>query len=64
MSTDMWHTVFSLADDSILFEPFVAKELAPWAVEEDKNDSDEYLKLLKKKCLDELLKSKLRMAFN
>jgi len=56
-----WHTVISLADESILFEvksgpfdPTLAKEFAPWAPEEDAQNAPQYLETLKQKCLHEL----------
>jgi cupin fold WbuC family metalloprotein len=56
-----WHTIVSLADDSILFEvksgpfdPSLAKEMAPWAPEEGHVSTAQYLETLKQKCLSEL----------
>jgi cupin fold WbuC family metalloprotein len=61
LSANVWHTVISLVDESILFEvkegPFnssISKEFAPWAPEEGGPDAAEYLNLLQKKCRDKL----------
>lgn len=58
---NVWHTVISLADDSVLFEvksgpfdPGLAKELAPWAPEEGSENVPQYLEILKQKCLSKL----------
>jgi cupin fold WbuC family metalloprotein len=63
LPSDVWHTVVSLVDESILFEvksgpfdPSIAKELALWAPEEGGEDAAQYLETLKQKCLSELLK--------
>ena len=59
----VWHTVISLADQSILFEvkagpfdPNLAKEYALWAPEEGSVDAQGYLNTLKQECLDQLSK--------
>jgi cupin fold WbuC family metalloprotein len=59
ISAGIWHTVVSLLDESILFEvksgPFdsaSSKEFAPWAPEEESNDSIEYLFSLRQKSLE------------
>lgn len=65
----LWHTIVSLVDESILFEvksgpfnPSLAKELAPWAVEEGNANSEAYLEFLRRKCLDQLMQIKLRVV--
>jgi cupin fold WbuC family metalloprotein len=59
----VWHTVVSLAEDSILFEvksgpfdPSLAKELAPWAPEEGGELTQEYLNQLRQRAQDGLQK--------
>ncbi len=61
LSAGTWHTVVSLADDSVLFEvksgpfdPSLAKELAPWAPEEGGEQAQEYLNALRLRVQDEL----------
>lgn len=57
----VWHTVVSLANNSVLFEvksgpfdPSLAKELAPWAPEEGNANASQYLETLQQTCLKEL----------
>ena len=66
ISAGTWHTVVALLDESILFEaksgpfdPASAKEFAPWAPEEESNDSTEYLFSLRQKSLELLSTSKV-----
>ena len=61
LTSGVWHTVVSLADNSILFEvkkgpfePTLAKEFAPWAPKEGDKDANSYFKQLKKECLKKL----------
>ena len=61
LTSGVWHTVVSLAENSILFEvkkgPFestLAKEFAPWAPKEGDKNANLYLKQLKKECLKKL----------
>jgi cupin fold WbuC family metalloprotein len=61
LPASVWHTVVSLADDSILFEtksgpfdPTLAKEFALWAPEEGGDDAPQYLETLKQRCLSKL----------
>lgn len=55
LSPDIWHTVLALVEDSILLEvksgPFIAsaaKEIAPWAPDEDSSEAVHYFNSLKK----------------
>jgi cupin fold WbuC family metalloprotein len=61
LPSDVWHTVVSLLDNSILFEvkkgpfePTLAKEFAPWAPREGDNNVTSYLEELKNECLKRL----------
>jgi cupin fold WbuC family metalloprotein len=61
LPAEAWHTVISLADDSVLFEvkngpfkPGIAKEFAPWAPAEDDEEAQEYLNELKQRVYDQL----------
>lgn len=61
LTSGVWHTVVSLADNSILFEvkngpfePTLAKEFAPWAPKEGEKDANSYFQQLKKECLKKL----------
>ena len=61
LTSGVWHTVVSLADNSILFEvkkgpfdPTFAKEFAPWAPKEGNKNANSYLMQLKKECLKNL----------
>ena len=61
LTSGVWHTVVSLADNSILFEvkkgpfePTLAKEFAPWAPKEGDKNANSYLMQLKKECLKKL----------
>ncbi len=58
LPADVWHTIVSLVDDSVLYEvksgpfdPGLAKELAPWAPEEGSENVPQYLAILKQNCL-------------
>jgi cupin fold WbuC family metalloprotein len=53
LSAEVWHTVVSLVDKSILFEvksgpfdPSIAKELAPWAPQEGAQEAVAYFSKL------------------
>ena len=61
LTSGVWHTVVSLAENSILFEvkkgpfePTLAKEFAPWAPKEGDKNANLYLKQLRKECLKKL----------
>jgi cupin fold WbuC family metalloprotein len=61
LTSGVWHTVVSLAENSILFEvkkgpfePTLAKEFAPWAPKEGDKNVNLYLKQLRKECLKKL----------
>ena len=61
LTSGVWHTVVSLADNSVLFEvkkgpfnPILAKEFATWAPKEGDKDANSYFKQLKKECLKKL----------
>lgn len=61
LPAEVWHTVVSLVENSILFEvksgpfdPALAKELAPWAPEEGGELTQEYLIILRREAQNQL----------